>query len=152
MTELKEFEELQSKKTKLEGESRSLEDKQKTLDERLKILEEKLAIKELEVKNQRMRDAVKDLESKVNELEGRLKSPPGKPDTFKPPEEPKTKPVGMIQDESKKIAEHKPDVHTEGGVVITAIGDSDAHAVEQKVGQPEKDQAKQPEKKKRKFF
>ena len=152
MIELKELEELQSKKTKLEDESRSLEEKQKTLDERLRTLEEKLAIRELEAKNQKMRDAVNDLESKVKELEGKLNSPPGKPETFKPPEEPKTKEAEMVKGESGKIAEHKPEARKESDVVITAFGDSNAHVVEQKVGQPDKDSAKQPEKKKRKFF
>lgn len=147
-----EFEELQSKKTKLEDESRSLQDKQKSLEERLKILEEKLAIKDLEAKNQRMRDAVKDLESKVNELEDKLESPLKEPELFKPPEEPETKEVGMIQDESVETAEHKPEAHAESDVVITTIGDPDVQVVEQKASQPEKDSAKQPEKKKRKFF
>jgi len=152
LIELKELEELQSKKTRLEDESRSLEEKQKTLDERLKTLEEKLAIRDLEAKNQRMRDAVKDLESKVKELEGRLNSPPGKPETLRPPEEPKTKEAEMVKGEPGKIAEHKPEVQKESDVVITAFGDTNAHAIEQEVGQPDEDSAKQPEKKKRKFF
>jgi uncharacterized coiled-coil DUF342 family protein len=67
----RELQELQDKRSKLEGESQSLKEQQKKLEERTKVLEQKI-MEELSSKNEETRQNISHLESRINELEQRL--------------------------------------------------------------------------------
>jgi phenylpropionate dioxygenase-like ring-hydroxylating dioxygenase large terminal subunit len=67
----KELQELQDKRSKLEGESLSLKEQQKKLEERTKALEQKI-MEELRSKNEETRQYISHLESRINDLEQRL--------------------------------------------------------------------------------
>jgi predicted unusual protein kinase regulating ubiquinone biosynthesis (AarF/ABC1/UbiB family) len=67
----RELQELQDKRSKLEGESLSLKEQQKKLEERTKVLEQKI-MEELSSKNEETRQNISHLESRINDLEQKL--------------------------------------------------------------------------------
>jgi hypothetical protein len=73
LSESKELQQLQDRRTGLVEQSCSLTKQRENLEEKVKMLEEKIAIADLENNNKAKLEAITQLESKVNGLEQKLK-------------------------------------------------------------------------------
>jgi len=154
LSEHKDLEKLQAKRTKLEAESRSLKEEQKKLEYSVKILEEKVLIEELSNNNKVAQDAISQLEAKLNDLENRLKQPSQAPPENPAPPPPRKKTKTEVEvasppdekEEASELAEVELEDSEDSGVTVTVI-DDDALVITE-----EAQNDKLQEKKKHRFF
>jgi chromosome segregation ATPase len=145
----KELEGLKNKRSELEQESRSLKEEQQTLEERVRMLEEQIAIEELRSVNKTAHENISQLECKINELEQRLKEtsrarepePPEeiKQETMKSPEPPE-------EETATETVQETPEEPEDESVTVMPLDNPPP------IEQPESEDYKKHEKKKRKFF
>jgi len=156
LSEQKDLEKLQAKRSELEAESRSLKEEQKKLEYSIKILEEQVVIEELCEKNKTAKDAISNLEAKLTELESRMKPKPQSPPACPAPPPPAETNHEMITPPSEEmeqapepepeVAEAAPEDPEESGVTVTAIDDEALVETQEAKGD------KQQDKKKHRFF
>lgn len=149
LSESKELDELQNRKSELAKESLSLKDKQKNLEETVKVFEEKIAIQELKNSNKSTREAISQLESKIDGLEQRLKEVSLEPNA--PKDESAELQIAGTEDtveETEPEAEFTPEGSVEEEAITVAPPEQPMTIEQETYG----DDKKAHDKKKRKFF
>lgn len=140
----KELEQLQDRRTKLEEESNSLEQQQRNLDSKVKTLEERIKINELESINKTKREAITQLESRINELEQKLK-PQEETKSYESMDQDSLKTTEEVTTTAPETVEEEP----ANEVVDTGVIEDPMLAEQEEFSENLK---RQNEKKKRKFF